>query len=57
MKDKFPKELYVYQEQDGEAKYYIANKTIEEIPSESDGPVALYILKEVKELTTERILK
>lgn len=49
-KPKFQKQIYVYEEKDGNDSYYCSWKSPEEIPSDHVGPVAIYQLVKVGEV-------
>lgn len=47
---KYPKEIYVQVEKDGDSSYLLANDKAEDV---NEGSVAVYVLKDVGIKTTE----
>ncbi len=54
MEKEYPKLIYVYREEDGDASYLIASEDSEDA---NDGILAIYELKEMKTKRTETIVE
>lgn len=50
---KYPKEIYVQKEKDGDSSYLLANENVDD---SNDGEVAIYELKKVVKKSTKTVI-